>query len=96
VTLELELPASDFDGNNSKMKHKGSQTYLGTWDGERRGIEGDRCRQGSSGRRCCASGEKARGGAGWRGELGASFYRVEVEAEGATEAVGCAPAVGRH
>jgi hypothetical protein len=96
VTLELELPASDFDGNNSKMKHKGSRTYLGTWDGERRGGEGDQCRRGSGGRRCCASREKARGGAAWRAELGASFYRVEVEGEGATEAVGCAPAVGRH
>jgi hypothetical protein len=91
ATLELELPASDFDGNNSKMKHGTSRTYLGTWDGGRRDGEGD---QGGGtpvaaelrSRPVCARGD---GGEVVREEarLEGALYRVERGAEGTCNAV---------
>jgi hypothetical protein len=42
ATLELELTASDLNGNNSKTKIRGLRTYLGSWRGGRSGGEGDR------------------------------------------------------
>jgi hypothetical protein len=42
VTLELELPASDFDGTKMKTKIGTLGTYLDTWRGGRSGGEGDR------------------------------------------------------
>jgi hypothetical protein len=40
--LEIELPATELDGNTFKTKIKTLQTHLDAWDGERRGEEGDR------------------------------------------------------
>jgi hypothetical protein len=40
--LKIELPSTEFDGNNFKTKIKTLRTHLDAWDGEWRGEEGDR------------------------------------------------------
>jgi hypothetical protein len=79
------LPATNRDGEDTKMKRRLRRTYLGSRNGGRGTGEGDRGGAPAGGR--CSSGgaaavrEERRGGARGGEEVLLPFYRAEGEVE---------------